>query len=87
MSRFFGSIWFTTLPPNLSVPEVMSSSPATMRSAVVLPHPDGPTSTMNSPSAMLSDNPSTALMSSPNTLVTPSKVISAMRYCSLWSCG
>ena len=31
----------------------MSSSPATIRSAVVLPQPDGPTSTMNSPSAML----------------------------------
>ena len=30
----------------------MSSSPATIRSAVVLPHPDGPTSTMNSPSSI-----------------------------------
>src|ERR1700733_6590659 len=29
----------------------MSSRPATIRSAVVFPHPDGPTRTMNSPSA------------------------------------
>jgi hypothetical protein len=34
------------------MPLVMSSSPATIRSTVVLPEPDGPTSTMNSPSAM-----------------------------------
>ena len=34
-----------------SVPVVMSSSPATIRSVVVLPQPDGPTRTMNSPSA------------------------------------
>ena len=27
-------------------PDVMSSSPATIRSAVVLPHPDGPTKTI-----------------------------------------
>jgi hypothetical protein len=32
--------------------EVTVSSPATMRSSVDLPQPDGPTITMNSPSAM-----------------------------------
>ena len=32
------------------VPSLMSSSPATIRSAVVLPQPDGPTRTTNSPS-------------------------------------
>ena len=42
----------TTRSPILSTPSEMSSSPATIRSAVVLPHPDGPTSTMNSPSSI-----------------------------------
>ena len=40
-----------TFPPISIVPDVGFSSPATMRRAVVLPHPDGPTSTMNSPSS------------------------------------
>src|SRR5215470_11878346 len=51
MSRSFGLTLLTGWPPMRSVPEEMPSSPATIRSAVVLPHPDGPTSTMNSPSA------------------------------------
>src|SRR5262249_480588 len=50
MSRSFGVSSFTSLPPIRRMPLVMSSSPATIRSAVVLPQPDGPTSTMNSPS-------------------------------------
>ena len=50
MSRSLGVTSFTTFPPMRSVPVEISSSPATIRSAVVLPHPDGPTSTMNSPS-------------------------------------
>ena len=50
MSRSFGVTSLTGLPPIRSVPEEMSSSPATIRSAVVFPQPDGPTSTMNSPS-------------------------------------
>ena len=33
-------------------PSVIASSPAIIRSAVVLPHPDGPTKTTNSPSAI-----------------------------------
>ena len=36
--------------PIASSPSVISSRPATIRSAVVLPQPDGPTNTMNSPS-------------------------------------
>ena len=52
MSRSLGDSVFTTRSPIFSVPVVMSSSPATIRSAVDLPHPDGPTSTRNSPSAM-----------------------------------
>jgi L-alanine-DL-glutamate epimerase-like enolase superfamily enzyme len=34
------------------VPRVIGSRPATMRSAVVLPQPEGPTRTTSSPSAM-----------------------------------
>jgi hypothetical protein len=52
MSRSFGGIPLTTRSPMRRVPLEMSSRPATIRSAVVLPHPDGPTRTMNSPSAM-----------------------------------
>ena len=54
MSRSREGTRLTTRSPILSTPSEMSSSPATMRSAVVLPQPDGPTSTMNSPSSMSS---------------------------------
>src|SRR5271165_276890 len=50
MSRSFDSTLLTTLPSMAIVPPEISSSPASMRSRVDLPHPDGPTSTMNSPS-------------------------------------
>ena len=49
-----------SLPPTFRDPAEISSSPATIRRAVVLPHPDGPTSTMNSPSATLSVRSCTA---------------------------
>src|SRR5688500_10391806 len=48
MSRSLGGTSFTTLPPMLIVPLVISSSPAIMRSVVDLPQPEGPTSTTNS---------------------------------------
>ena len=48
-----------------------------MRSAVVLPHPDGPSSTMNSLSAISSDSESTAT-TSPNRFVTSSNTTSAI---------
>ncbi len=51
MSRSFGSSSFTTRAPMAISPEVMRSSPATMRSSVDLPQPEGPTITTNSPSA------------------------------------
>src|SRR6266508_1802177 len=50
MSRCFGGTAFTTRSPIRIVPRVMLSRPATIRRAVVFPHPDGPTRTMNSPS-------------------------------------
>ena len=41
-----------TLPSIEMSPPLISSRPASMRSKVDLPQPDGPTSTTNSPSAM-----------------------------------
>src|SRR5262245_52608071 len=52
-------------------PVVTSSSPATMRSSVDLPQPDGPTSTRNSPSRTSSVTSLTACPSRPNDLPTP----------------
>ena len=47
MSRSAGSTSLTMRPPMSISPPVMVSSPATMRSSVDLPQPDGPTSTQN----------------------------------------
>ena len=52
MSRALGARSFTTVPSIATVPAVISSSPAIIRSSVDLPQPDGPTSTMNSPSSI-----------------------------------
>src|SRR5712692_7648781 len=52
MSRSLGGRSFTTRSPMVISPPVISSSPATMRSVVDLPQPDGPTSTTNSLSRM-----------------------------------
>jgi hypothetical protein len=52
------------------VPPVISSSPATDRSAVDFPHPDGPTSTMNSPSRTSRLRSSSAFTPPANTLST-----------------
>src|SRR5882672_1308287 len=48
MSRSLGGRSLTTRSPMAISPAVISSSPATMRSVVDLPQPDGPTRTMNS---------------------------------------
>src|SRR6266496_852319 len=78
MSRSLGAIWLTTLPPMRSSPSLMSSSPAIMFSVVDLPHPDGPTRIMNSPSAMSRLKSFTASAPSGKRLVTWLRVISAM---------
>ena len=52
MSRSFDSTSLTTLPSIAIVPPVISSRPASIRSSVDLPQPEGPTSTTNSPSWM-----------------------------------
>src|SRR5688572_15709799 len=51
ISRSFGATSFTTRSPILMFPLVISSRPARQRRAVVLPQPEGPTSTRNSLSA------------------------------------
>src|SRR4051812_26693825 len=62
-----GGTSLTTLPAISTSPDVAASSPAAMRSTVVLPEPDGPTSTRNSPSAIRSSRPSTATAPLSNT--------------------
>ena len=60
MSRSRGETRLTSRSPIRTRPPEIASSPASIRSAVVLPEPDGPTSTMNSPSAIASDSSRTA---------------------------
>src|ERR1700676_5150510 len=52
MSRSLGARSLTTVSSMRMRPEVMLSSPATMRNVVVLPQPEGPTNTTNSLSRM-----------------------------------
>src|SRR5215470_16059491 len=56
-----GGSSLTSFPPIRMSPEVCVSSPAIILSSVVLPQPDGPRSTRNSPSLMLRSTPSTAV--------------------------
>src|SRR5689334_20898766 len=78
MSRLFGDRSLTVRSPIRMVPSVISSSPPTIRSAVVLPHPEGPTNTMNSPSSITRSSLSTARVPSRYTFETSSKTTSAM---------
>src|SRR5690242_8828028 len=52
MSRSLGWMLLTTRSPIEIVPEVMFSRPASIRSKVDLPQPEGPTRTTNSPSSI-----------------------------------
>ena len=65
MSRSLGARSVTFLSPIHTEPELTSSSPASMRSDVDLPQPEGPTSTMNSPSPISRLSLSTAAWSAP----------------------
>jgi hypothetical protein len=47
-----------------TIPAVIGSSPAIIRSAVVFPQPDGPTKTTNSPSATWRSNSESAFVPS-----------------------
>src|SRR6185437_12797034 len=60
MSRSLGGTKVTSFSPISTRPPSSGSRPASMRRAVVLPDPDGPTKTMNSPSLMSSSRASTA---------------------------
>ena len=71
MSRLRGSSPVTSRPPMWIVPAVDSSIPAISLSSVDLPQPDGPTSTMNSPSWTSSVTSSTARGPFLYALVTP----------------
>src|SRR3569623_2679905 len=51
--RSLGSRSVTSRAPSVSCPAVTSSRPASMLSSVVLPQPEGPSSTRNSPSCTL----------------------------------
>src|ERR1019366_7587690 len=61
MSRSLGSMSLTSVSPMKISPDVIGSRPAIMRSTVVLPHPEEPTSTANSRSWISSDSLSTAV--------------------------
>ena len=77
MSRALARLKVTSSPSSRIRPLVGSSSPAIMRSVVVLPQPDGPSSARNSPSCTVKVESSTAAKS-PNCLRRFSTLISAM---------
>src|SRR3954462_4743730 len=77
MSRSRGASRLTTRSPIDISPADTASSPASIRSAVVFPEPDGPTSTMNSPSAISSDSERTAA-TAPKRLETSANVTRAI---------
>src|SRR4051812_10504216 len=76
MLRSLGSTSLTTRPSISSLPSVIVSSPATIRSKVDLPQPDGPSSTRNSPSATRQSMPWITCMS-PYDFLTPAMFTSA----------
>src|SRR5262245_46204248 len=78
MSRSLGGRSLTTRSPIVISPREIDSSPAIIRSAVVLPQPDGPTNTTNSLSAMSRLSSRTASVPSPNTFHPSSRTISAI---------
>ena len=62
MSRLEAATPDTSRPSISTWPESANSKPATMRSAVVLPQPDGPRSATSSPGAISSDMSFSALV-------------------------
>src|SRR4029453_11730865 len=74
-SRWRGGRSVTSLSPMRIRPCVASSRPAMRRSSVVLPQPEAPTSTMNSPSSIVRLSSRTALKPFGKTLLTPSTTI------------
>ncbi len=65
--------------PSISiVPSLVVSKPASIRSSVVLPQPDGPSRAKNSPSSIVMDSPSTARTPPGNSLTRSFIVIAAI---------
>ena len=60
MSRALGCMPVTTRPPIRTSPLCTTSKPASMRSAVDFPDPEGPTRTISSPSSISKFRSSTA---------------------------
>src|ERR1700674_1935731 len=77
MSRWDARLNVTSSPPRRMRPEVGSSSPAIMRSVVVLPHPEGPSRQKKSPSGTVKVESRTAV-NPPKALCRCSMRISAM---------
>src|SRR6266511_1588514 len=75
MSRSLGFASVTTRSPMVISPSVTSSRPAIIRRIVVLPQPDGPTSTTNSPFPISSETSRTACTPPGNSLLTCSRTI------------
>src|SRR6476469_6274277 len=78
MSRCAGARSLTIFPSMNSRPSLIDSSPAIIRSVVLFPHPDGPTSTTSSPSATSRSTACTATAPPSYTLRSPSSVSRAM---------
>src|SRR3954451_10687931 len=59
--RLPGCVWVTSASPMCTAPLVGCSSPASVRSSVVFPQPDGPSSAKNSPSSTVTFSASSAV--------------------------
>jgi hypothetical protein len=77
-SRPPGWTLVTSRPPIWMVPEVGASSPAMVRSRVVLPQPDGPSRAKNSPSSMRRSRRSIARTPPGNSLTSELSTTSAI---------
>src|SRR6266516_760455 len=75
MSRPRGPTWVMSRSQRRIEPSFTASRPAIIRKRVVLPQPDGPTSTMNSPLSIVRLIPSTAVTPPGKVLRTPLKTI------------
>src|SRR3954447_590757 len=78
MSRSLGAMSLTTRSAIRISPDDVSSRPATIRSAVDLPEPDGPTSTVKPPSGMSRSSSSTAFVPSGKTFETSENAMLAI---------
>src|SRR5215216_6278805 len=74
----------TMFPPIRTSPSVASSSPAMVRRSVVLPQPEGPSSTRYSPSAVSMSTPSTAIMSPWKVFLSPRSSTASARAGPSW---